>query len=95
MTKEKYTKEEIEKMFGLDGEVDPAVKAEYDMLDAMKLAHWNETGTPPPDTDDSEVELYAKKIKETEALMDVMRDFSDEDIQIGTNETGLPDVMFF
>ena len=80
MSKEKYTKEEIEKMFGLDGEVDPSVKAEYDMLKAMELAHWNETGTPPPDTGDSDLELYAKKIRETEALMDVMRDFSDEDI---------------
>lgn len=94
MTEEEYRKLANE-MFDLGGEVDPAVKAEYDMLKAMELAHWNETGTPPPDTDDSEVELYAKKIKETEALMDVMRDFSDEDIQIGTNETGLPDVMFF
>ena len=88
------TKEQL-KMFGLDGEVDPAVKAEYDMLEAMTLAHWNETGAPSKDTEDEELELFAKKIKETEALMDVMRDFSDEDIQVGTNETGLPDVMFF
>ena len=88
------TKEQLE-MFGLDGEVDPAVKAEYDMLEAMTRAHWNETGAPPPNTEDEELELYAKKIRETEALMDVMRDFSDEDIQVGTNETGLPDVMFF
>ena len=94
MTEEEYRKLANE-MFDLDGEVDPAVKEEFEMLEDMKIAHWNENGTPPPNTNESEVELYAKKIKETEALMDVMRDFSDEDIQIGTNETGLPDVMFF
>ena len=88
------TEEQLKK-FGLDGEIDPEVKKEMDMLSAMARAHWDETGTPLPDTDDSDLELYTKKIKETEALMDVMRDFSEEDIPIGTNETGLPDIMYF
>lgn len=52
MTEEEYRKLANE-MFGLGGEVDTAVKEEFDMLEAMKLAHWNETGTPPPNTDDS------------------------------------------
>ena len=88
------TEEQLKK-FGLDGEIDPEVKKEMDMLSSMSRAHWDETGTPLPDTDDSDLELYTKKIKETEALMDVMRDFSEEDIPIGTNETGLPDIMYF
>lgn len=94
MTEEEYRKLANE-MFGLDEEVDPEVKKEMDMLDAMAIAHWEETGTPAPDTEDKELELFSKKIKETEALMDVMRDFSEEDIPVGTNETGLPDVMYF
>lgn len=88
--------EEQLKMFGLDGETDPEVQKELDMIKALNIAHWSETGTATtPDNEDADLELYAKKIKETEALMDVMRDFSEEDISVGTNETGLPDVMFF
>ena len=45
--------------------------------------------------EDADIELYAKKIKEAEAIMALNRDFDEEDIQTGTNETGLPDVMFF
>lgn len=95
MTEEEYRKLANE-MFDLDGEVDPEVKKEMDMIKALNVAHWNETGIDTsPDNEDADIELYAKKIKETEALMDVMRDFSEEDIPVGTNETGLPDIMYF
>lgn len=88
--------EEVLKKFGLDGETDPEVKKELDMIKALNIAHWSETGTATtPDNEDADLELYAKKIRETEALMDVMRDFSEEDIPVGTNETGLPDIMYF
>lgn len=88
--------EEQLKMFGLDGEVDPEVQKELDMIKALNIAHWSETGTASsPDNEDADLELYAKKIKEAEAIMALNRDFSEEDIQTGTNETGLPDVMFF
>ena len=95
MTEEEYRKLANE-MFGLEGETDPEVQKEFDMLKALNIAHWNETGTATsPDNEDAELELYAKKIKEAEAIMALNRDFSEEDIQTGTNETGLPDVMFF
>lgn len=88
--------EEQLKMFGLDGETDPEVQKEFDMLKALNIAHWSETGTATsPENEDADLELYAKKIKEAEAIMALNRDFSEEDIQTGTNETGLPDVMFF
>ncbi len=83
--------EEQLKMFGLDGEVDPEVQQEMDMIKALNIAHWSETGTATsPDNEDADLELYAKKIKEAEAIMALNRDFSEEDIQTGTNETGLP-----
>ena len=88
--------EEQLKMFGLDGEVDPEVQKELDMIKALNIAHWSETGTATsPDNEDADLELYAKKIKEAEAIMELNRDFAEEDISVGTNETGLPDVMFF
>lgn len=95
MTEEEYRKLANE-MFGLDGETDPEVQQEMDMIKALNIAHWSETGTAKsPDNEDADLELYAKKIKEAEAIMALNRDFSEEDIQTGTNETGLPDVMFF
>ena len=87
--------EEQLKMFGLDGETDPEVQKEMDMLKALNIAHWSETGTAQPENEDTELELYAKKIKQAEAIMELSRDFDEEDNQIGTNETGLPDIMYF
>lgn len=95
MTEEEYRKLANE-MFGLDEEVDPEVQKELDMIKALNIAHWNETGTATtPDNEDADLELFAKKIKEAEAIMELNRDFAEEDIQVGTSETGLPDVMFF
>lgn len=94
MTEEEYRK--LAKMFGLDGETDPEVQQEMDMIKALNIAHWSETSTATsPENEDADLELYAKKIKEAEAIMALNRDFDEEDIQTGTNETGLPDVMFF
>lgn len=87
--------EEQLKMFGLDGETDPEVQKEFDLLKALNIAHWNETGTAQPDNVDIELELAAKKIRQAEAIMELSRDFDEEDSQIGTNETGLPDIMYF
>lgn len=95
MTEEEYRKLANE-MFGLDEETDPEVQKEMDMIKALNIAHWSETGAATsPENEDAELELYAKKIKEAEAIMALNRDFDEEDIQTGTNETGLPDVMFF
>jgi hypothetical protein len=95
MTEEEYRKLANE-MFGLDEETDPEVQQEMDMIKALNIAHWSETGTATsPDNENADLELYAKKIKEAEAIMALNRDFAEEDIQTGTNETGLPDVMFF
>lgn len=95
MTEEEYRKLANE-MFGLDEETDPEVQQEMDMLKALNIAHWSETCTASsPENEDAYIELYAKKIKEAEAIMALNRDFDEEDIQTGTNETGLPDVMFF
>lgn len=95
MTEEEYRKLANE-MFGLDEEVDPEVQQEMDMIKALNIAHWSETGTASsPDNEDADLELFAKKIKEAEAIMELNRDFAEEDIQVGTSETGLPDVMFF
>ena len=95
MTEEEYIKLANE-MFGLDEETDPEVQKEMDMIKALNIAHWSETGTATsPENEDAELELYAKKIKEAEAIMALTKDFNEEDIQTETNETGLPDVMFF
>lgn len=95
MTEEEYRKLANE-MFGLDEETDPEVQKEMDMIKALNIAHWSETRTATsPENEDAEIELYAKKIKEAEAIMALNRDFDEEDIQTETNETGLPDVMFF
>lgn len=93
MTEEEYRKLAND-MFGLDGETDPEVQKEFDLLKALNIAHWSETGTAQPENE-VELELYAKKIRQAEAIMELSRDFDEEDNQIGTNETGLPDIMYF
>lgn len=94
MTEEEYRKLAND-MFGLDDETDPEVQKEFDLLKALNIAHWSETGTAQPENEDVELELYAKKIRQAEAIMELSRDFDEEDNQIGTNETGLPDIMYF
>ena len=91
----KFTKEQCE-MLDLDFETDPIVKEELDIIEALNKKYANEITDIDTDKNAEEIEaLYKKKQRVAEKMTAMYRDFDPDEISITTNETGLPDVMFY